>query len=190
MATANELLPLDAVRRELRIPEGDTSQDALIEAQAEAALEEVQSRSGIALLDSAETIVNAVNPECGGAIYLRIRASSPRRVEGVRWLAGGVITPVDLTGEFEPRIDPVRVNRFGAGLFQLSRDGGGAWPDWPPGGASEVAVDLLSGVEASAAPRALVQAAVLILRQAYNGLSDPKADMAVGRIIAPFVAQG
>lgn len=188
MALASELLPLDAIRRELRIPPGENDEDELVSAQAEAALQEIQSRSGVALIDATETVAEDVSGLAAAPTAVRIRASSPRRVTRASWIdRGGRDVPIALDGAWAPRVVPVRTNRFGVGEYLLS--GGAPWPGWPAGGAEALTYDLLCGVAAADAPRALIQGAIVLMRSYYDERPDPRADAAVTRLLAPFVLQ-
>ena len=181
--TLDQILSIEDLKGELRIPDRVTSMDSTLESQRLTAVNFVSQHIGVPLLDRAET-VNSIRPEDPEhPLVLRVR--------GVRSVAR-----VDLwTPAGELRLAPnQRYNAGDLGRLVASHDRFYLWP--PVGGWPEILqgsfieVTVIRGLDFSDHEHehmALRHAVVLVCRQLFDGYTQIRPTEAFFSIIEPFV---
>ena len=173
-ATALDVLPLATVRAELRFDNAETSQDALLTLQIEAAVDFVARDTGLPLLDTTDTVF--APPPGADDRPLCVMRRHLRDVTALHYW------PPDATLQDEP----TEFTRPG-GRTQTIPDGmllysTAPWPDVLEGTLFRATVD----VGLAAIPPSLAQAAVLAVRQLYAGYREIRPTEAFFALIAPW----
>ena len=184
-ASALDILPLDLMRKELRIPDGVSTQDDLLERQIESAVSYCQVSLRAPLVDVTDAyrlepakgmgeLVFAA-PEMKAVIQILYWTPSGSKIDD----PDGVVLPADL-GRIVKR-------RFDWQTHSISPPATG-WPETLPGTLFELT--LTRGIDIDAKTAALRQAVILLVRQLYDGYRQIRSNEAFLRILQPFKSRG
>lgn len=184
MATAAEILPLRELKLHLRLPDDDDAPDAALATYTAAAIAEVESRTGIDLVDMpASRRARVGRLDCRVSFVPEIDLRSPAALRAAAWQdrEGRTLSPVDLSG-----VDLLRrsADDLGRGRYAVVPPPGG-WTTWPS--PDWIEISFIVGTPAGDVPKSLKQAAILLVRDYWDGTNYRSTSEAVTRITAPYV---
>ena len=185
-ATALDVLPLDLMKDELRIPPGTTSHDALLERQIESAVSYCQVSLRAPLVD--EVDVYRLEPVTGMREPLIFAAPALKSLENLEyWTPTGseIAAP-------NGRIGGADLGRLAFGRYDWQTHGlsptTSGWPETLPD-----TVFLLSakrGIDITPETAALRSATILLVRTLYDGYRAIRSNEAFLKILQPFKSRG
>lgn len=185
-ATALDILPLDLMRQELRIPDGVVSQDAMLARQIESAVSYIQHSLRAPLVDV--TDVYRLTPVTGTTAPLIFAAPALKAVENLAfWTPAGskIAAP-------NGRIDGAALGRLALGRYDWQTHGlsptTSGWPETLPD--TVFMLTVTRGLDISPETAALRSAVVLLVRQLYDGYRQIRSNEAFLRILKPFKSRG
>ena len=184
-ATALDIVTLDSIKEELRIPAGTDSQDTLLESQIQAAVSYVSAVLRGPLVDQNEKYYLAPIRGEGPLIFASPMLKS--LTEFKFWTPTGALR-LDPDGTI-PRADLGRLHkeRYDWQTHEVFPPGSG-WPDTLPDSLIELAV--VRGMDITPETVALRSAAILCVRQLYDGYRQIRPTEAFLAIVRPFRNRG
>ncbi len=172
MATAEEILPIERLRRELGVPEGDTATDSLLVNNRLAAIRSVERITNTGLVDGT---VEITARRCND--LLRFKYEGVSAVTGVTYVDCSTFTSTTVTNG--------RAVHDGLAWYIRTNDGSA----WPNALNDSYVVAATVGVSAGDLDSYgdLVAAIVLTARQLYHGQGiSPKENQAVGLLVHTY----
>ena len=185
-ATALDIVSVDLIKRELRIPDGVTSQDAMLARQIESAVSYIQHSLRAPLVDV--TDVYRLTPVTGTTAPLIFVAPALKSVENLEyWTPAG--SKID---DPDGSILPADLGRLVHELYDWQTHAlyptSSGWPETLPD-----TVFLLSakrGIDITPETAALRSATILLVRTLYDGYRAIRSNEAFLKILQPFKSRG
>ena len=166
-----EFLPLTRVKQELRLDPADTDQDELLRGHIASAASFVGHQIGSPILD--ETVTRYVT--LAGQQAVCFREPFWRSTDRISY-AGGAVDLAAITQRRE-------------GVSSIIWPPEGGWPPLDPNGADAFRFDFTIGLDMARSEAAgLRQAAILCVRQLYDGVAQIRAEDAVYALLRPYMA--
>lgn len=179
-ATALDFLPLDDMKRELRIETSDTSQDDLITGNIEQAVSFVERRTSRVIVNQSKVLTLAPPYSSAGALVIPERdVLSVGTVQ--YWTTAGALRDNPdgtITGLGRLHSRPLEY----AYVFPPTT----GWPDVLADSCYEVTVNL--GLDDP--PKSMKSAAILVVRQLYEGFIEIRPTASFEALLAPWVRWG
>lgn len=174
MAAALDVISLEELKQQFRIPEVDDSMNKALKQHVGASLGTVGEYAGLDILDRTREYRIAV-PESveGYARFTLLLHGGRPRITSAAWIGpGGALTSVDPVSELAV---PKAVDRYRRGWWTFTRSAdGGLWPGWARD--SALTVQAATGLAVEDVPPELKQAALEIARAYFDGEGLPEAE--------------
>ena len=173
---ANDIVTLERMKTELRIPATITDHDLIIEGQIKSAISWVSEATGHPLIDITKKIYDCPY----GASPILISTHFAKSLSGIKyWDSDGSLNAgpnATLTGSY-------LTNRI-LGIASVYPPDEG-WPDILAGSLFEIT--LIEGYDITSESEALEHGVILLVRDLYTGVRDERTDSIIYSIIDPFI---
>ena len=187
--TALEVLPRDTCKAKLRIPDSDTSQDALLDGHIGTAVAWLSQEIDLPLLDQTGRLYALPGAPTRP---LPLAARAIRRIEAIRyWPAGGAGLRSAPAGEIDRSTlgrtyVPAAPGRVppGAGVYPPAP----GWPAVEPG--TQFEIEVTRGFELTDDDEHLRDAVALVVRLLHDGFSEIRPTQAFWALVAPYRYHG
>lgn len=181
MRTADTFLPVARLREEMRIPEGVTQADSILQSHRASAIAWIEAHTRQPILDRYEAVFRAQVPS-GQQRLEAVRRPHIRSLQAIRyWETGGESEAPDgaLTGSALPRSVPLPDD---TGLTIFAPPAG--WPQMVAAAGIWIVVE--SGMaEAHRFAEAVRAAGIAFVRHRWNGLREVRPTDAMVALLAP-----